>query len=158
MIAIPTAAAHFKVFGALRNLPCAAELSVREVWGCGISSRLSNNFGARRAAAHMVLAPEKTSEMRGGAARSNLQTPAPILWIEFLFVVIPEARSAIRNPRGKPTIGRTREKRCSATHARRSRALQPARAASFALDSGFIATRCPGMTNQRFLLLALSGR
>jgi hypothetical protein len=78
----PTVCRTFQSFGALRNLPCADARSVSAIWRCGISSRVCNTIGARRSVAHTALVLGAVDEMRGGAARSNLQTAARILWID----------------------------------------------------------------------------
>ena len=43
----PTVCRAFQSFGALRNLPCAARETVRSIFGCRISSRVSHKVGAR---------------------------------------------------------------------------------------------------------------
>ena len=46
-LATPTVCRAFQSFGALRNLPCAARETVRSIFGCRISSRVSHKVGAR---------------------------------------------------------------------------------------------------------------
>ncbi len=46
-LATPTVCRAFQSFGALRNLPCAARETVRALFRCRISLRLSNKVGAR---------------------------------------------------------------------------------------------------------------
>ena len=99
----PIVCRTFQSFGALRNLPCAAERSMRAIFGCRIDLRVSMKVRSAGLRPALALLLDTLGKMRGGAPRSNLQAPVCMRRID------PSSRHsgracAIRNPRAESCV------------------------------------------------------